>query len=237
MSDFTAGFSTRAVGVAEALQAAFGPSTGFAPQDLRQRAERGPADVAPRPAGPRHFSPAEPGGVKPTEGWDPFDASATSGPFVDPIAAAHAAGYAEGLAAAQCGHARDAALFAQLSVALRADDRIDRAGVARALRRTVLLLVTRLVGEIGVSPDMLARRIDAAVEMLTDVAESAMLRVHPDDVALLDGKLPRAIFPIGDATVARGGFVLESASTIIEDGPDLWLDQLAQAIDSVAVPA
>lgn len=241
MSDFTAGFSTRAAGVAEALQAAFAPPTGFAPQDLRQRAARGATGFPARAVGPRHFSPAEPGGAKPTEGWDPFDASATPGPFVDPIAAAHAAGYAEGIAAAladaQSGHARDAALFAKLTVALRADERIDRDGVARALRQTVLLLVTRLVGEIGVSPDMLARRIDAAAEMLTDVAESAMLRVHPDDVALLDGKLPRAIFPIGDATVLRGGFVLESASTIVEDGPDLWLEQLAQAIDVVAVPA
>jgi flagellar assembly protein FliH len=30
--------------------------------------------------------------------------------------------------------------------------------------------------------------------------------------------------------------VLESASTIVEDGPELWLEQLAQAIDRVAVP-
>ena len=28
----------------------------------------------------------------------------------------------------------------------------------------------------------------------------------------------------------RGSFVLESASTVVEDGPDLWLDQLATAI-------
>ncbi|PMY02631.1 flagellar biosynthesis protein FliH, partial [Pseudomonas sp. MPR-R2A5] len=72
--------------------------------------------------------------------------------------------------------------------------------------------------------------------LLTDVTESAMLRVHPDDVALLEGKLPRQIFAVGDASVARGSFVLESASTIVEDGPDLWLEQLAQAIDHVAVP-
>ena len=70
-----------------------------------------------------------------------------------------------------------------------------------------------------------------------DSAESAMLRVHPDDVALLEGKLPRSVFAVGDAAVTRGSFVLESASTIVEDGPELWLEQLAQAIDRVAVPA
>ena len=72
--------------------------------------------------------------------------------------------------------------------------------------------------------------------MLTDVAESAMLRVHPDDVALLDGKLPRQVFAVGDAAVSRGGFVLESASTLVEDGPELWLEQLSHAIEAVALP-
>jgi flagellar assembly protein FliH len=44
------------------------------------------------------------------------------------------------------------------------------------------------------------------------------------------------VFAVGDVHVARGSFVLESASTIVEDGPELWLEQLAQAIDRVAVP-
>ena len=240
MSDFTAGFSARGAGVAEALQAAFAPPSGFAAQDIRAQAERKPTGFAPRTEGPRHFSPAEPGGAKPTEGWDPFDPATVTGPFVDPIVAAHAAGYAEGLAAAlseaHAAHDRDSALLVSLAAALHADDRFDRVAVAQSLRRTVLLLVTRLVGEIGVSPDLLARRIDAAADMLTDAAESAMLRVHPNDVALLEGKLPRSVFAVGDATVTRGGFVLESASTIVEDGPELWLDQLAHAIDTVAVP-
>ena len=54
--------------------------------------------------------------------------------------------------------------------------------------------------------------------------------------ALLEGRLPATIFAVGDAAIARGSFVMESASTIVEDGPELWLDQLAQAIDRVAVP-
>ena len=241
MSDFTEGFSARGQGVADALKAAFAPRVaGFAPADLRDRAERGPVHFSPQgpDAGPKHFSPANPDS-NPTEGWDPLSA-ATPTPFVDPIAAAHAAGYAAGMEAALAEIAasgeRDRALLAALTQALQADDRIDRAGVARRLRQTVLFLVTRLVGEVGVAPDMLARRIDSAADMLSDAAESAMLRVHPDDVALLEGKLPRQIFAIGDAAVARGAFVLESASTIVEDGPELWLEQLAQAIDRVAVP-
>ena len=131
---------------------------------------------------------------------------------------------------------RDRALLESLTQALQSNDRIDREAVARRLRETVLFLVTRLVGDVGISSDRLAQRIEAAADLLTDATESAMLRVHPDDVALLEGKLPRQIFAVGDASVARGSFVLESASTIVEDGPDLWLEQLAQAIDHVAVP-
>src|SRR3546814_16503454 len=67
-------------------------------------------------------------------------------------------------------------------------------------------------------------------------AESALLRVNPADVALLDGKLPKNVFAAGDEGVQRGAFVLEAASTIVEDGPDLWLEQLGQAIDRIAVP-
>ncbi|WP_353203204.1 flagellar biosynthesis protein FliH [Sphingomonas sp.] len=243
MSDFTAGFSARGAGVAEALQAAFAPRVaGFAAADLRDRAARGPVHFAPQgdgEASPKHFAPANPG-ANPTAGWDPLDASAAPTSFVDPVAAAHAAGYAEGVAAALAESAasgeRDRALLVALTAALQADDRVDRDAVARRLRQTVLLLVTRLVGDIGIVPDLLARRIEAAAELLSDAAESAMLRVHPDDVALLGGKLPRQIFAIGDASVARGAFVLESASTIVEDGPEEWLEQLAHAIDRVAVP-
>ncbi len=114
--------------------------------------------------------------------------------------------------------------------------RIDRQAMAEQLRQTVLMLVGKLVGEIGVDADRLTGRIEAAMDLLSDAKEAAMLRVHPDDVALLTERLPQTVFPVGDPNVERGGFVLESASTIVEDGPSLWLDQLAAAIDKVPVP-
>lgn len=236
---FLAGFAARHDAAASILHQAFDrPSTGFAADDLRARAVRGgPVSFSPQAARPRHFSPAEPGN-NPTEGWDPFDTALQS--VADPVATAHAAGYAEGIAAAltEVGETaeRDRALMFKLGEALRANDRFDRQKMARQLRQTVLFLVSKLVGEVGIAPDILARRIDSAADMLADSAESALLRVHPLDVALLEGKLPDSVFPIGDAGVARGSFVLESASTIIEDGPEFWLEQLAQAIDCVAVP-
>lgn len=228
-SDFVAGFAPRHAAAAHALGAAFGGPIGFAPVDPR----------TPARSGPRHFSPAD-RAANPTEGWNPLDPEAEPSGFIDPVETARAAGYAEGVAAAtaaaQTDALRDRALLTELAAAIGAGGGLDREAVAQRLRETVLFLVTRLVGETGVSADLLAGRVEAAAELLADASESALLRLHPADVALVEGRLPRNLFAAGDAAVARGSFVLESASTVVEDGPALWLEQLAAAIDRVPVP-
>ncbi len=151
----------------------------------------------------QHFTPADPES-NPTEGWDPFsgEVPASPGAFTDPIAAAHAAGVAEGRAAALAEvegvKAREAALLDQVSTALATGAHFDRERMAGQLRQTVLHLVAKLVGEAGVAPDVLTARIAAAIDLLADSAESALLRLHPDDVPLVEGKLPATIFPVGD---------------------------------------
>ena len=265
MSDFVAGFSARQDAAAAALQQAFAPPGGFARSDMAGLGiglGSGPISFRPRspvpgdegePASdatirPRHFHPANRQDDA-AEGWDPFaacqDPVAPDAP-TDPIeaarAAAHAEGYAQGVDAATReyqalleGQARDGQLVDGIAQAMAS--RIDRNLMAGQLRQTVMALVTRLVGEVGIDADRLTTRIEGAIDLLAESHESAMLRVHPDDVALLQGRLPQTIFPVGDPNVERGGFVLESASTIVEDGPRQWLDQLAQVIDKVPVPS
>ncbi len=234
---FVPGFAARHDAAAALLVSAF-PAPSFAALDLRDRAAANmPKSFVPE--GPRHFSPADPGGAKPTEGWNPLDPTTPQTQQLDAIAAAHAAGYAAGLAAAAeaaKADGRDDALISGVALELGASSRMDRELIAQQLRETVLALVTKLVGEVGIAPDILARRIDAAAGLLADAAESALLRVHPDDVALLDGRLPATIFAAGDPGLARGSFVLESASTLVEDGPTLWLEQLSLALERVSVP-
>lgn len=235
---FTPGFAGRHRAAAHILQRAFAEPVGFAPADVTKI---GTPDFAPPSSGPKHFTPADPES-NPTEGWDPFsgEVPASPGAFTDPIAAAHAAGVAEGRAAALAEvegvKAREAALLDQVSTALATGAHFDRERMAGQLRQTVLHLVAKLVGEAGVAPDVLTARIAAAIDLLADSAESALLRLHPDDVPLVEGKLPATIFPVGDPHIARGGFTIESSSTIVEDGPDLWLEQLAQAIERVPIP-
>jgi len=157
--------------------------------------------------------------------------------FTRSLAMAQAAACIEGMAAtvAELGETRapEQAMLIELAVALRSKDRMDREQTARQLRQAV-----RLLGSGLIAPDILARRIELAAERLADSSESALLRLHPEDVVPLDGKLPGTVFAIGDAGVGRGSFVLESASAIIEDRPEQWLEQLAQAMvaDGLAKP-
>lgn len=236
MSDFVAGFAPRHDAAVHVLAAAFAPPSGFAPRAMWDMLERELGEDRP---GPKHFSPAD-RAARPTEGWDPLDAQAEPTPFIDPVETAHAAGYAEGLAAAAIAAResgdRDAALLTQLTAALANGHQLDRERIARQLRQTVLMLVSKLVGECGVSAAVLGSRIETAAELLADASESALLRLNPADLPLVDGGLPKSIFAAGDASLARGSFVLESASTVVEDGPDLWLEQLADAIDRAPVP-
>lgn len=224
---FTPGFAGHVRVAENILQRAFGEPVSFSPAEVEHIGRR----TKPNLSQPRHFAPADPS-ANPTEGWDPFSA--------DPIAAARAAGIAEGraaiLAELDAAEGREVALLDQVSNALAKAAHFDRERMAGHLRQTVLHLVSKMVGEVGIAPDVLSARITAAVDLLADSAESAMLRLHPDDVALVAGKLPASVFPVGDPHVQRGGFVIESASTIVEDGPEMWLEQLAQAIDRVPIP-
>ncbi|MDR6788976.1 flagellar assembly protein FliH [Sphingomonas sp. BE138] len=227
---------------------------GFTPADLIARIEQAfgarppapepepPVHAAADPTGdqPRHFSPAD-AEANPTEGWDMLDADAPIPACVEQIEAARIAGYHEGLAdaalAADAVVSRERELLESVAAAMKVGGAIDRVALAEALRRTVTMLVTQLVGEIGVSAPLLAARVEAATELLADASESAMLRVNPEDLPLLEGRVPGTVFPVGDEAVARGSFVMEAASTIVEDGPAMWLDQLATAIERAAVPA
>lgn len=242
MTDFHAGFVSRHDAAAAALSAAFAVPGAFEPRDLTAK------PAAPRPrsfspqgeGGPRHFTPFDPD-TRQNEGWNPSDPDAATIDvgFTDLAAAreaAHAEGFAAGLAQAAADAGRDRAFAEALGAALGRGAAFDRDRLARQLRQTVLLLVSRLVGDVGVSGEMLAGRIESAVDALADSAESALLRLNPADVALVEGRLPNSLFPVGDANVSRGSFVLESASTIVEDGPDRWLEQLTSAIDRIAPP-
>ena len=252
MSDgFSPGFASRIDASDDVIASIFSALPEFSASDLGERArvKAGRAPTAQPPkgfaareaSGPKHFSPAD-RDANPTEGWDPLAADLAGGNdrFVDPATEAHERGFAEGLASGLVQNgaevARDKLLIESMIAGLSGGTYLDRDRLARQLRQTVLALVTRIVGETGVSGDLLTARIDAATDLLAEANESALLHLNPADLPLVEGRLPKTVFAAGDAKVARGSFVIESASTIVEDGPELWLEQLAAAIDRVPLP-
>ncbi len=252
MSDgFHPGFASRIDASADVIASIFASLPEFSASDIGERARvkasRGTVAQPPKgfaaqeASGPRHFSPAD-RDANPTQGWDPLAADMAGGNdrFVDPVGDAHERGYGEGLAAGLLQNgtevARDKLLVESIVAGLAGGTYLDRDRLARQLRQTVLTLVTRIVGDVGVSGDLLTARIEAATDLLAEANEPALLHLHPDDVPLVEGRLPKTVFAAGDAKVARGSFVIESASTIVEDGPELWLEQLAAAIDRVPLP-
>lgn len=227
---------------------------GFSESDLGDKARRaaspytpqGPVSFAPAPE-PRHFTPANPG-TNPTAGWDIFNPDAPDQPAEpspeepaapDLFATARAEGFSEGFVAGEQSaalHLQEIEAIDRLAHALARIDSFDREAVAARLRQTVLYLVTRLVGETGISADLLAGRIEAAITLLADSSEPAQLKIHPDDLKLVEGRIPEHVRAVVDRTIERGEFRIETRITAIEDGPDAWLGQLAAAIDRTALP-
>jgi len=130
----------------------------------------------------------------------------------------------------------DAQALAQIAARLETMSGFDREGLADRLRQTVMFLVGKLLGEAGVSPELLAQRIDSAIALLADTAEAATLRLHPEDLALVEGHVPANVAAVADPTMERGGFRIDTRTTAIEDGPGAWLNQLAAALDRAALP-
>lgn len=236
--------SSRFAGAAEARTVDFG-ALGAAMSGLRGGgfAEGGPVHFSPAPE-PKHFRPANPG-FNPTAGWDPFDPlgeasvePAPTGP--DPIEQARADGFAAGMAAAERMAAErgeaDAQALARIAAGLEAMSGLAREALAERLRQTVLSLVTRLVGESAIDAALLQQRVDAAAALLADTSEAAVLRLHPDDMAMIGGHVPAGVTLSTDPAIERGGFRIENRTTAIEDGPSAWLAQLAAALDRTAVP-
>jgi flagellar assembly protein FliH len=236
--------SKRFGGAAEAQAVDFG-ALGAAMSGMRGGfAPGGPVSFSPAPE-PKHFSPANPG-MKPTAGWDPFDpmgdgATEPAQAEHDAIEEARAEGFAEGMAAAErMAAARgeaDAQALGRIAAGLDAMSGFDRDALAGRLRQTVLFLVSRLVGEVGVSAELLAERIAAAAALLADSAELATVRLNPEDLALVDGHLPACAQGAADPAIERGGFRIETRTTAIEDGPSAWLAQLAAALERTALPS
>jgi flagellar assembly protein FliH len=152
----------------------------------------------------------------------------------DPIALAFAEGFAAGCAAAQAEAEEQARIAAEAREALslafvRLDHELEEELRLR-LRDTVAALCEAAVAPLALDADALMRRIEKAVSMLARADDERIIRLHPDDIALISPRLAMDWQIVPDSSLERGGLRVESTSGGVEDGPAVWRRAIAEAL-------
>jgi flagellar assembly protein FliH len=153
---------------------------------------------------------------------DPVDAIEPE----DPVALAFAEGYARG-----AEDARNAAL-SEMASADAARYRIESAlatmdadalnAFEQRLRECVLGLCESVIAPAAIDPDALAKRVTIAAAMFARATDERIIRLHPEDLALVHARLPEEWHCEPDSGLERGSVRVETQGGGVEDGPAQW---------------
>lgn len=159
----------------------------------------------------------------------------------DPLEQARAQGYAQGAAEARreaeaLAAAQDAARH-RLEAAFRAIDAHELDALETRLRETVEALCASVLADAALDPAGLAARVRRAAQMLARADDQRVIRLHPEDFALLGHHLP-AGWPEDwhyepDPALERGTVRVDGAMGGVEDGPAQWRKALDEALQQV----
>jgi len=106
--------------------------------------------------------------------------------------------------------------------------------LAAVLAETVSRFVRQIVGEVGIDPAMLRERAETIAELVSAEVGPARLRMHPEDIAILDG-LDLGVPLVPDHHLASGTIMLETGEGWIEDGPQVRLARLRAHLDNMGM--
>lgn len=152
----------------------------------------------------------------------------------DPVGEAYAQGYADGAqAATEAERAQAAALDGarhRIETALARMDAEALTTFGARLRQTVLALCDTVLTEAAIDPVALARRVDTATAMFARADDERVIRLHPEDLALVHGRLPEAWHCEPDPSLDRGALRIETAQGGVEDGLAQWRAALEEAL-------
>ena len=152
----------------------------------------------------------------------------------DPIVTAHAAGYDQGIAEARAEAEADRAareeVWGALTVAAARLDAEQMRALADRLRETVMALCETALAGAALDPAALTRRVESAAAMLARADDDRVIRLHPDDLQLVQPRLP-ADWPLAsDPLLPRGALRIEGRQGGVEDGPEQWHAALVEAL-------
>ena len=144
--------------------------------------------------------------------------------------AAYAEGEAAGRAAAQAEAEQQSAAQAKLSAALARLDNSLAERLSARLSETVLALCEATLAPLTIDPDALQRRCIAAASAVGEGIIDASLRLHPDDIALLDPSFAATWHLVPDAELERGTIEFDMPEGAVRDGPEEWRAALREAV-------
>jgi len=159
-----------------------------------------------------------------------------SEPPEDPLALAFAEGFALGQeqARAELGAAATANDAAREALSL-AFGKLD-AELAESLRQrltdTVLALCEQTLVPYAHDPAILAERVSRALALFARADDERVIRLHPDDLALVSDRLESEWKVVPDPALRRGALRIETQAGGVEDGPAEWRRALAEAFHS-----
>jgi flagellar assembly protein FliH len=151
----------------------------------------------------------------------------------DPVAEAYQRGFADGAAQAEAraaeAEAERDACRAAIELAFARFDERSAADLRERLRSTVMALCEEAIMPHAIDAEGLAARIARAAAMLHRAQDERRVLIHPDDLPLVQTRLPADLALEVDASVERGGLRIETADGGIEDGPAQWRRILSEA--------
>lgn len=113
--------------------------------------------------------------------------------------------------------------FARIDAGLEEDLRLR-------LRDTVAALCESVLAPMALDEDALIRRIERTVAMLARADDQRVVRLHPDDVALVSPRLNAEWKVVPDRFLERGAVRIENVHGGVEDGPANWRLAIAEAL-------
>ncbi|NIJ09578.1 flagellar assembly protein FliH [Sphingomonas vulcanisoli] len=154
-------------------------------------------------------------------------------PPPDPGIEEYARGFQDGYAAAHAAASADTGGLDRLAAALGNLTTESPAALGTMLAESVMRLVRQVVGEVTLDATVIAERAHAVAAIVADEALPARLRMHPEDVARMEG-VPSPLDIVPDASLKPGTVVAETANGLVEDGPAVRLERLRAALDAMA---
>lgn len=153
----------------------------------------------------------------------------------DPVALAYAEGFAAGAAEARAEAQEQMRIEAEvreaLSLSLTRLDHDMTEELRLRLRDTVAALCEAAIAPLALDEAALLTRISRAVDMLARADDERVIRMNPDDLALVAPRLRQDWNVQADAALARGAIRVEGTNGGVEDGPEQWRRAIAEAMD------